>query len=547
MDGWLKRRKDVISAVILLTANISLVIVLERFFHDWLILKNSLTWKMISDPLYGYVYYSKEIDEQVINNPLVQRLRLIMQLQTAHLVYPGATHTRFQHSVGVMHLAGIVAEDFANKIIAHYGVEAFEGYRPATLIQATRIAGLLHDIGHVAFGHAFEKSVLWKLNVDQEINNHEKLGYLVYKIGLEDVVKKLENQYDLDNLSEVVENLLSPSVTSRGVLKIYRWIVRDSMYPADVVDFLRRDSYYAGTTEYGSIMYERLYANTFPYIESDKKLLLLDRVAFGEFRQYLMAKANMYEHVYYHSVLRAFDLLLDEILEILAEKYGFVDMIREVKKGDLRGFIALTDVYVYSIMLKEALYGEGRLRELSEALILKRKPLMRRIGREYIISGHKGPEYVAKILSIIYNKRLRENIRRAVQEDLVKSLAGAGVEEKDIWVDILDVTPIPKSILFSSELVETQPVLHVGKKTGRNIVYDGTVNLFMEGLPLYVVFRAYVNRAKYSADLEPLVSKVLSSSVEEMLNTSKLNLPVSVKDIIDQLSQSEMDKYKLTM
>lgn len=502
---------------------------------------------MISDPLYGYVYYSKEIDEQVLNNPLVQRLRLIMQLQTAHLVYPGATHTRFQHSVGVMHLAGIVAEDFTNKIIAHYGIEAFEGYRPATLIQATRIAGLLHDIGHVAFGHAFEKSVLWKLNVDQELNNHEKLGYLVYKIGLEDTVRKLENQYDLSNLSDVVEKLLSPGDTSKGIIKIYRWIVRDSIYPADVVDFLRRDSYYAGTTEYGSIMHERLYVNTFPYIEGEKRLLLLDRVAFGEFRQYLMAKANMYEHVYYHSVLRAFDLLLDEILEIMAEKYGFVDMIKEVKEGNLKDFIALTDVYVYSLMLKEALHGEGRLRELSEALILKRKPLMRRVGREYIISGHKGPDYIVKVLGVIYDKNLRERIRSAVQEDLVKTLAGEGIDERDVWVDILDVTPIPKSILFSSELVETQPVLYVGKKTGRNIVYDGAINLFMEGLPLYIVFRAYINRAKYSADLEPIVSKVLSSSVEELLNTSKLNLPMSVKDIIDQLTQSEMDKYKLTM
>lgn len=78
---------------------------------------HKFTWKEISDPIYDYVYFNREIEEEIINSLVLQRLRYILQLQTAHLVYPGAVHTRFQHSIGVMHLAGLMAEDAISKYL----------------------------------------------------------------------------------------------------------------------------------------------------------------------------------------------------------------------------------------------------------------------------------------------------------------------------------------------------------------------------------------------------------------------------------------------
>jgi HD superfamily phosphohydrolase len=137
---------------------------------------HKFTWKEISDPIYGYAYFNKEIEERIINSLIIQRLRYILQLQTAHLVYPGAVHTRFQHVIGVMHLSGLMAEDMISKILVYYGKEYLEDYKPDSLIQAVRLAGLLHDAGHACFGHAFEEAILWgNEKILEEVNNHEKI------------------------------------------------------------------------------------------------------------------------------------------------------------------------------------------------------------------------------------------------------------------------------------------------------------------------------------------------------------------------------------
>ena len=101
-------------------------------------------WGEIKDPVHGYIYITKA-EKEIIDSFPMQRLHRLRQLAGAEFVYPGANHTRFEHSVGVMYLAGLLSE---NQNLSQYLSE--------DEVQILRIAALLHDVGHGPFSHVFE-------------------------------------------------------------------------------------------------------------------------------------------------------------------------------------------------------------------------------------------------------------------------------------------------------------------------------------------------------------------------------------------------------
>jgi HD superfamily phosphohydrolase len=503
------------------------------------------TWKMISDPLYGYAYFNVEVEEPLINSIIIQRLRYIMQLQTAHFVYPGAVHTRFQHSVGVMHLAGQMAEDMVNKITSLYGREILDDYSPEALIEATRLAGLLHDVGHAAFSHAFEHGVLWKKQLPVELSNHERIGLTLIKTTLNDYVEKAEKI--IPGLSDVLYGILEPR-EPRGIIKIFKWIVVEGYYPADVIDFLRRDSYYAGTVEYGSILYERLYKNTYPLIEGNKFSLVLDRIAIGEFKQYMYAKANMYEHVYYHSVCRSFDKILFEILDELDRELDFTGRVIAIMKGDVRGYLELTDAFLYGIMMKKALYDDSRLGRLCRRMLIDRKPEWKRVGRDVAISATKGLDGLEKTLRLILDHSYRARVTYELKQSLLDKLKSKNISEDDLWIDVLDITPLPKSTIYpGGELSWKTPTLFIGKKIGQKVVVSEEFNIMIEELPLKVTFRVYVPRSKYDAELEPLVTTLVTNALKSVLGVDLDAALKIIENIYTGYSDRDYSKFKLTM
>jgi len=122
----------------------------------------------IRDPVYGFISFN-EWEREIINHPAFQRSRRIRQLAFTDLIYPGATHTRFEHSIGVMHLAtkmfdAIVQKDKNKRILKDY-----IGYNEAGFAkdrQLVRLGGLLHDVGHAPFSHASEE--ILPLNAEKE-------------------------------------------------------------------------------------------------------------------------------------------------------------------------------------------------------------------------------------------------------------------------------------------------------------------------------------------------------------------------------------------
>ena len=126
----------------------------------------------IRDPVHGYVRMT-EVERQLIDSPFLQRLRRIHQLAGSYLVYPGATHTRFDHVVGAMHVAGQIAESLASEM-------------DKDAVQETRIAALLHDVGHGPFSHMYEEV----LSDNGEVSHEDISKRVILETSISDILEK---------------------------------------------------------------------------------------------------------------------------------------------------------------------------------------------------------------------------------------------------------------------------------------------------------------------------------------------------------------------
>ncbi|MEM2739154.1 MAG: HD domain-containing protein, partial [Candidatus Bathyarchaeia archaeon] len=179
-------------------------------------------WGEIKDPVHGYVYITEQ-EKEIIDSYPVQRLRRLRQLAGAEYVYPGANHTRFEHSVGVMYLAGKVVENPNIHQIVH-----------EEDIEAVRIAGLLHDVGHGPFSHVFEHLLTGKLN-----KTHEDITMWIIKNSeLKDVISKLG--YKPEYIAELAAGSLLEDPKA-----FLNQIIRSSI-DVDKLDFVVRDTYHTG-------------------------------------------------------------------------------------------------------------------------------------------------------------------------------------------------------------------------------------------------------------------------------------------------------------
>lgn len=234
--------------------------------------------KILNDPIYGFISIPTSFIFDLIEHPYFQRLRRITQMGLSYLVYPGANHTRFHHAIGCMHLMQKTIQVLRAKNIAISEEEA----------DALCVAILLHDIGHGAFSHALEHSIVSGIS-------HEELSLKF--------MKKLNQEFN-GKLSLAIE--IFEGKYHRGFFNC----LISSQLDLDRLDYLRRDSFYTGVTE-GHISSDRLIAMM--TVRNDE--LLIEKKGIYSVENFLIARRLMYWQVYLHKTCLVAENMLVKVLE----------------------------------------------------------------------------------------------------------------------------------------------------------------------------------------------------------------------------------------
>jgi len=261
--------------------------------------------KIVRDPIHGDIKLTGSVVD-LLETPEVQRLHSIKQLGFAHLVFPGAHHTRFEHSLG--------SSMIASQIAAILGLDETE-------TQLITCAALLHDIGHGPFSHTLESILLERFGVDHvDLTEQLILGkYEIFDAAEKPFVHAPTVHRILDkqkiNGKDIVHII-------RGKLskKSYLSQLLNSTIDVDQLDYLMRDAYYTGVA-YGMIDLQRLLQT----IMVHKGNLTMMRKGVNVVENILMARALMYSSVYFHKTVRIAELMLSKALEEIpnAEPFEF--------------------------------------------------------------------------------------------------------------------------------------------------------------------------------------------------------------------------------
>ena len=234
--------------------------------------------KIINDPVYGFITIDDELIYQVISHPYYQRLRRINQMAMAYLVYPGAVHTRLHHSLGAYHLMGNALNELKSK-----GVEI-----TAPEEQATKIAILLHDIGHGPFSHALEDVLI-------EGMHHEEISLMI--------MKELNGQFNGQL------QLALDIFTGRHPKKFLQQLISGQL-DVDRMDYLTRDSFFTGVNE-GVIGYDRI----LKMLTVHNGELMVEEKCIYSIEKFLVARRLMYWQVYLHKTVLCAEQMLRRIIK----------------------------------------------------------------------------------------------------------------------------------------------------------------------------------------------------------------------------------------
>ena len=270
----------------------------------------------IRDPIHTFIHLDTD-ERTALDSPAFQRLRHIHQLALSHLVYPGATHTRFEHSLGTMELASRVFDVVTAPLAVHNDIGELmpELSRPDPLAywrRVVRIAALYHDIGHLPFSHAAEKKLLptgW---------NHEKLTVeIIESDEMQGIWNKMIPPLRSEHIAKIAvgKKILKDKPFSDWEAVLSDIITGDA-FGVDRMDYLLRDSHHAGVA-YGRFDYSRLLdtLRILPSPDSKEPSLGVEVGGIQSAEALLLARYFMYSQVYFHPVRRMYDRHLTDFLK----------------------------------------------------------------------------------------------------------------------------------------------------------------------------------------------------------------------------------------
>jgi uncharacterized protein len=323
--------------------------------------------KIVNDPVYGFITFDDELIFKVLSHPWYQRLRRIHQMALAHLVYPGAVHTRLHHSMGAYHLMCQALTELKSK-----------GFEITTAEeQGAKIAILLHDIGHGPFSHALEHVLI------EEVH-HEEISVLIFE--------HLNKEFN-----GALETALQIFKGTYPKLFLHQLI--SSQLDVDRMDYLTRDSFYSGVNE-GVIGYDRI----IKMMTVHNNEIAIEEKGVYSIEKFLVARRLMYWQAYLHKTVLSAENMLVKILErarLLARASNGVfsaspvldEFLRTTDSAsfiinNLDKFCALDDYDVLSSIKQWSFHHDKILSTLSNMLI-NRNMLKTRLQMQPISSTEK--------------------------------------------------------------------------------------------------------------------------------------------------------------
>lgn len=285
-----------------------------------LLLKMSLY--EVRDPIYGFIHFN-DWEKEIINHSCFQRLRRIKQLSLTDMVYPSATNTRFEHSLGVMHLTTLIYNSIIKKEKNKEILEKKLNYQIAGLEkdrQLIRIAALLHDIGHPPFSHTSEEIMPINKDTDKP-HKHEEYTTAIIKGPLKKTIESHiinKNNYRItaDDVAAMIEgnaNILGD--------RLFWQVLISSQLDADKCDYLLRDSHHIGV-KYGVYDHWRLINTLALGIEPETGdvILVVEEDGWHVAEALVIARYLMFTQVYFHKTRRAYDHHLNEACKAVLKR-----------------------------------------------------------------------------------------------------------------------------------------------------------------------------------------------------------------------------------
>ena len=415
----------------------------------------------IRDPVHGYIYVN-ELECKIIDSPVFQRLRKIRQLASAHLTYPGALHTRFEHCIGSMHLAKRAANHLKSQEIIN-----------KDLSNELSIAALLHDIGHGPFSHLFEEVL------------HEK------GMTHENITDRIIRETEIaDILSRFGVNVKKFSNLCVGTSKNHPRFMNDiiaGFLSVDSMDYLLRDSYFSGV-EYGKVDVHRI----IDAYEIAGKKLAINKDSVYALESLMLARYEMFRAVYFHKSVRASAVMIIRAMNLSDEELHFTNL------DNLDGFLQLTD--------ERVLYDISNINSNSENLKLAKKLAIDYTNRkmlklvfEKIVLGKD--EFSTKIFA---QRKFRENLTEEIAEK-------SKIPKSHIFIDVSTATSVPTTSTKES-FTEITVLLNNTRKKEFEITKATELPLMNAILGYMNIIRIYTT-ATYKKKLNTTVKGIFEKEV----------------------------------
>ncbi|AFU59555.1 putative metal dependent phosphohydrolase [Candidatus Nitrososphaera gargensis Ga9.2] len=414
----------------------------------------------ITDPVHRSIRFS-EVEKEVIDSPAFQRLRRIRQLAGAHLIYPSAQHSRFEHSLGAMHIAGLAGETLLGKgYIDH-----------AEAVQDLRLAALLHDIGHGPFSHLFEEVLEYRCNT-----THEEMGRrIITQTEIADILDR--HGHSADQICQL--SFGQPKVNFMNE------IISGGL-SADIMDYLPRDGLFTGA-EYAKVDYHRLTSS----LEVSRNRLAINRSALNSLESMLISRYEMFKAVYFHKTVRSAEVMLLHSMIAADEALGLTDT-------SLDNYLGLTDEATLERLC--ALDSSGK----------------------YAFAGKMARDYRdRRLLKSVYEKFLHKRDkqkmdRKALQATAARIADAAGVDRNHVFVDASRAHSMPltpsKEEMYSVLVVDKDRVYEMPVS---EIPLVESISGFFDMLRVYTTAE---NRQK----VERSVKKVLGEQETLYMGAGKL-------------------------